>query len=258
MVEIIKSILFIKTFELVLVTWICYFYNDMRTFNKIADAKYKHGRNLDTKTFRLLAKYKQDKDSHILGLKQNKSNNNEHEKYDITINEKGNKGKNNKSDKSSLNKAQYYMKVIDYNNGMFDGKHFHFEKKWIKKKDYDNFLERNRRICDISLSKIRFRKYGIGVAMFVIFSLFVAAIDVLPRLKSLEKTWKTIAESGILETLNSTISGLRQAGMTSIYLSLYSVLMLILIIVFVIGICRVLGNNEKYNKIKLMSEQNAY
>ncbi|SBT85476.1 fam-m protein [Plasmodium malariae] len=257
MVQIIKSILFIKTFELVLVTWLCYFNIDMRTFNKFADAKYKHGRNLDTITFRLLAKYKPDKDSHILELKQNKSNNNEHEKYDITINEKWNKGKNKKSDKSSLNKAQYYVEVIDYNNGMFDGKHFHFEKKWIKKKDYDNFLERNRRICDISLRKIRFRKYGIGVAMFVIFSLFVVAIDVLPRLKSLEETWKTFASSGILETLYKCKS-VGQTVKTSVYITLYSVLMLILIIVFVIGICRVLGNNEKYNKIKLMSEQNAY
>ncbi|KAI4833888.1 uncharacterized protein MKS88_000254 [Plasmodium brasilianum] len=258
MVQIIKTILFIKSSVLVLVTCICHFNNDMRTYNKFADAKYKHERNLDTITFRLLAKYKQDKDSHILGLKQNKSNNNEYEKYDITINEKWNKGKNEKSDKSSLNKAQYYMEVIDYNNGMFDGKHFHFKKKWIKKKDYDNFIERNRRICDISLRKIRFRKYGTGVAMFVIFSLFVAAIDVLPRLKSLEKTWETIAKSGILKTLHDTLNGWGKTVMTFIYLTLYGVLMLILIILLVIGICRVLGNNEKYNKIKLMSEQSAY
>ncbi|KAI4833618.1 fam-m protein [Plasmodium brasilianum] len=258
MVQIIKSILFIKTSVLVLVTCICHFNNDMRTFNKFADVKYKPGRNLDPITFRLLAKYKQDKDSHILGLKQNKSNNNEHENYDITINEKGNKGKNKKSDKSSLNKAQYYMDVIDYNNGMFDGKHFHFEKKWIKKKDYDNFLERNRRICDISLRKIRYRKYGTGVAMFVIFSLCAAAIDVLPRLSSLNNAWKKLEEGNILKTLYDCVDKWNTTLKTSIYLTLYSVLMLILIIALVIGICRVLGNNEKYNKIKLMSEQNAY
>ncbi|SBT86097.1 fam-m protein [Plasmodium malariae] len=229
MVQIIKTILFIKTSVLVLVTFIRHFNNDM------------------------------DKDSHILGLKQNKSNNNEHEKYDITINEKGNKGINKKSDKSSLNKAQYYMEVIDYNNGMFDGKHFHFKKKWIKKKDYDNFIERNRRICDISLRKIRFRKYGTGVAMFVIFFLFAGAFYVLPRLTSLNTAWKKLEEgSDILKTLHETIKSYGDTVMTSIYLTLYSVLMLILIIVLVIGICRVLGNNEKYNKIKLMSEQSAY
>ncbi|SBT87647.1 fam-m protein [Plasmodium malariae] len=258
MVQIIKTILFIKSSVLVLVTCICHFNNDLRTFNKFADAKYNHGRNLDTITFRLLARYKQDKDSHILGLKQNKSNNNEHEKYDITINEKGNKGKNKKSDKSSLNKAQYYMEVIDYNNGMFDGKHFHFEKKWIKKKDYDNFLERNRRVCDISLRKIRFRKYGIGVAMFVIFSLFAAAIDVLPRLKYLKKTLEKLETDNILKTLYEYVKTWDTTLKTSIYLTLYGALMLILIIVLVIGICRVLANNEKYNKIKLMSEQSAY
>ncbi|SBS99393.1 Plasmodium exported protein (Pm-fam-a like), unknown function [Plasmodium malariae] len=150
------------------------------------------------------------------------------------------------------------MDVIDYNNGMFDGKHFHFEKKWIKKKDYDNFLERNRRICDISLRKIRFRKYGTGVAMFVIFSLCAAAIDVLPRLTSLNNAWKKLEVSNILKTLYDCVDKWSTTLKTSIYLTLYSVLMLILIIALVIGICRVLGNNEKYNKIKLMSEQNAY
>ncbi|SBS94645.1 Plasmodium exported protein (Pm-fam-a like), unknown function, partial [Plasmodium malariae] len=139
-----------------------------------------------------MAKCKQDKDSNILELEQNIKNNTKCKKKDIAINEKGEKDKNKKSNKSSLNKAQYYTEVIDYNNGMFDGKHFHFEKKWIKKKDYDNFLERNRRICDISLRKIRFRKYSIGIAMFFIFLLLGIGIPILSSLPSLKEAWESI------------------------------------------------------------------
>ncbi|KAI4841583.1 fam-m protein [Plasmodium brasilianum] len=249
-------LLFIKIDAFILLSWI-FLFNHNNLFNKSLGKDSNSWEKLDKASCRLLAKYNNDKDSNVLVLKDLPYNG-EHEKMIITNNERRNKGKNKQSIKSLLNKAQYYTEVIDYNNGMFDGKHFHFEKKWIKKRDYDNFLKRNRRICNISLRKIRFRKYGTGVAMFVIFSLFAAAFYVLPRLNSLITAWESITEGGILEALNSTISELGKAGMTSIYLSLYSVLMLILIIMLVIGICRVLGNNEKYNKIKLISEQNAY
>ncbi|SBS99760.1 hypothetical protein PMALA_072260, partial [Plasmodium malariae] len=70
-----------------------------------------------------------DKDSNILELEQNMKNNTKCKKKDIAINEKEEKDKNKKSNKSSLNKAQYYTEVIDYNNEMVDGKHFHFRKK---------------------------------------------------------------------------------------------------------------------------------
>ncbi|SBT01639.1 hypothetical protein PMALA_082720 [Plasmodium malariae] len=81
----------------------------------------------------------------------------EYEKKNISNNKEGTKGKNKEYYKSSLNKAQLYTEVMDYNNGMFDGKHFHFEKKFIRKKDYDYILQKSRRIHDIDLKKIKFR-----------------------------------------------------------------------------------------------------
>ncbi|SBT00790.1 Plasmodium exported protein (Pm-fam-a like), unknown function [Plasmodium malariae] len=226
-------------------------------FNKSLNENYKHDKKL-VGNYRLLGKYKQYNDSNTAVLNDDMSSNVGYEKKYVTNNKTGSKRKNQKSNKNILNKAQYYIEVVDYNNGMFDGKHFHFDKKWIKKKDYDYFLEKNRRISDIALKKIKFRKYGIGVAMFVIFSLFAAAIDVLPRLKYLKKTLEKLETDGILKTLYNNINGWDQPVKTSVYITLYSILMLILIIVLVIGICRVLRNNEKYNKIKLMSEQSAY
>ncbi|SBS93846.1 Plasmodium exported protein (Pm-fam-a like), unknown function, partial [Plasmodium malariae] len=116
---------------------------------------------MDSRSYRLLAKYKQNKDSNISCLKEEK-----------TFSGNMNEGKNSQSNRSPLNKAQYYTEIIDYDNGMFDGKHFHFEKKLIKKKDYDDLLEIKRRICDIALKKIKFRKYRYGAFMIFLFFLF--------------------------------------------------------------------------------------
>ncbi|SBS93980.1 Plasmodium exported protein (Pm-fam-a like), unknown function [Plasmodium malariae] len=218
------------------------------------DGEYTLGRKLDIKTFRLLAKCKHDKDSNILELKQNIQNNTKCKKKDIAINEKGDKDKNKKSNKSSLNKAQYYTEVIDYNNGMFDGKHFHFEKKWIKKKDYDNFLERNRRICDISLRKIRFRKYSIGVAMFLIFLLLGIGIPILSSLPSLKEAWESITNNGILKSLKDNVEAWGENVLSYLIIALFSVLMVMLAIMLIVGFYKILRNNEKYNKIKLIKE----
>ncbi|KAI4834558.1 fam-m protein [Plasmodium brasilianum] len=89
---------------------------------------------------RLLAKYKYDKDSSFVEIKEHINNNAGFQKKCTSNNEVIIKGINMQSNRSSLNKAQYYTEVTDYDNGIFDGKYFHIEKKLIKKKDYDNFL----------------------------------------------------------------------------------------------------------------------
>ncbi|SBT86051.1 fam-m protein [Plasmodium malariae] len=231
MEQIVKSMLFIKISAFILLNGICHFKNDVNTFNKSINEDYTLGRKLDIKTFRLLAKCRQDKDSNILGLKQNMQNNTKYKKKDIAINEKGDKDKNKKSNKSSLHKAQYYTEVIDYNNGMFDGKHFHFEKKWIKKKDYDNFLERNRRVCDISLRKIKLRKYRYGVAMFFIFLLLGIGIPILSSLPSLKEAWESITNDGILKTLKEIVEGWGENVLSYLIIALFSVLMVMYMLI---------------------------
>ncbi|SBT85518.1 fam-m protein [Plasmodium malariae] len=163
--------------------------------------------------------------------------------------------KRKSSKRNSLNKAQYYIEVVDYNNGMFDGKHFHFDKKWIKKKDYDYFLEKNRRIHDIALRKIRFRKYGIGVAMFVIFLLLGIAIPILSSLPSLKDAWDSITEDGsIWYTLKEAVGGWGKDVLSYLIIALFSVLMVMLAVMLIVGFYTILRNNEKYIKIKLIKE----
>ncbi|SBS95918.1 Plasmodium exported protein (Pm-fam-a like), unknown function, partial [Plasmodium malariae] len=224
------------------------------TFNKSINEDYLLGRKLDIKTFRLLAKCKQDKDSNILELKQSIQNNRKCKKKYIALNEKREKDKNKKSNKSLLNKAQYYTEVIDYNNGMFDGKHFHFEKKWIKKKDYDNFLEKNRIIRDISLRKIKFRKYGIGVAFFFLFFLLGIGIPILPAISPLNDAWKALGENKSWKNWKNAIDGFVNNLGDYAFTILFTVFIVILSVILIIAIYRILRNNEKYTKMKLIME----
>ncbi|KAI4836223.1 hypothetical protein MKS88_004011 [Plasmodium brasilianum] len=254
MEKIIKSILFIKMFAFVLLTWISHFNNDKITFNKSMDDNYKLGTKLGANTFRLLAKYHQNKDYSILGLKQNMPNITEYEKTAITINKKGAKDRNKQSNKSLLNKAQYYTEVTDYNNGMFDGKHFHFQKKWLKKKDYDNFVEKNRRIHDISLKKIKFRKYRYAVAIFFLFFFLGIGLPLSCEFKFARDVTESpgSAIDKMVMKYISGVLGIKNEG--HIFILLYAVTFIMLAVIIIIAVYKVLRNNEKYQKIKLMTE----
>ncbi|SCN12440.1 fam-m protein [Plasmodium malariae] len=174
MVHKIKLLFFIKIFTFILLTWIYQFNSELCTFNKFGDKNYNPSEKLDTGCYRILAKDKQHNDSNNVYSKEKFTNNEENNQKEIYKNEMFRKRKSIQSNRSMLNKAQYYTEVIDYNNGIFDGKHFHFQKKWIKKKNYDTFLEKKRRICNIALKKIRFRKYR--YAVFMLFFFFLLGI----------------------------------------------------------------------------------
>ncbi|SBT85469.1 fam-m protein [Plasmodium malariae] len=148
--------------------WIYNSNNNLSTLSESLNENSCLGRKLVTRIYRLLANYKQQYSNNVY-LKKKFPNNGVNEKKDIHSNKMDITEKRKQSNRSLLNKAQYYTEIVDYNNGMFDGKHFHFEKKWIRKKDYDNFLERKRKICDITLKKIKFKNYGFGVAIFFFF-----------------------------------------------------------------------------------------
>ncbi|KAI4836228.1 hypothetical protein MKS88_004016 [Plasmodium brasilianum] len=151
-------IIFIKIAELIILTWISNFSNYVCTSGKSKDGNCKYDRKIDIKRYRLLEKYKHDKDSNNILLKKRFPNGEIDKQKDITHNEKVTKRKNKKSNKSLLNKSQYYTENIDYNNEIFDGKHFHFEKKWIKKRNYYDLIEKKRRFRSISLkSKITYK-----------------------------------------------------------------------------------------------------
>ncbi|SBS97540.1 Plasmodium exported protein (Pm-fam-a like), unknown function [Plasmodium malariae] len=204
-------------------------------------------KGLDKRNYRSLAKYKPD-NSNDLYLKGNFQNNEVNKKKDIHSNEKVEKGKSKLSNRSLLNKSQYYTEVIDYNKAIFDGKHFHFEKKWINKKDYDNFLDKKRRICYINLKKIKFRSYRYGVALFLIF-LMLGVGYIIGDIYGVVKD----AGEGIRIKLSSIISISESLDPYTCTI-LYGIDIIIFSILIIIAIPKILRNKEKYNKIKLMNE----
>ncbi|SCN11978.1 fam-m protein [Plasmodium malariae] len=179
MEEKIMLILFIKIVAFILLTWICYFNIDIKMSNKFLNENCGFDRKSDTRNYRLLAKYKQDRNSSNLVLKDITTNNGECKSINLSNNRKWDKRKKEQFNRSLLNKSQYYTEIIDYDNGMFDGKHFHFQKKWIRKKDYDHFFEKKRRIGNIALNKIKFKNYRFGVAILFIFFLLGIGLPIL-------------------------------------------------------------------------------
>ncbi|KAI4841140.1 hypothetical protein MKS88_000375 [Plasmodium brasilianum] len=258
-----KPLYIIKFYMFILFNWIYHFCNDMNRFNESLDEICKFDKKLYIGNNRLLAKYKQNKDLNISGLKENIPYNTDYEKKDISNNERGAKGKNKWSNRNLLNKAQYYTEVVDYNNGMFDGKHFHFEKKWIKKKDYDTFLEKNRRIKNIALKKIKFRNYGFGIAIFFFFFLMGIGLPILRAYESAEGAiftpFKTCWEFiyNILGLANDAKSQTPKAavpGVEYFYLAIFVFLIILLSVSLIVTIPKILRNNEKYEKIKLIAK----
>ncbi|KAI4840203.1 fam-m protein [Plasmodium brasilianum] len=248
-----KLYIIVKIAAFLLLTWIFHFDNDRSTFIKSLNKNCYDDRKLAIGNHRLLTKYKQDKDLRNTWLKEKFPYNEINIQKDISRNEKGVNEKNKQSNRNLINKDQYYTEIIDYNNGMFDGKHFHFEKKWIKKKDYDDFVEKNSRICDIALKKVKFKSYGFGFFLFLLLFSLGIGIPVLTKLKFLESTWKFIEESELLKEACKSIKTFMENEQPYLYLVLFILLMFMVSIMFLVAIYKILRNNEKYNKIKLMT-----
>ncbi|KAI4833593.1 fam-m protein [Plasmodium brasilianum] len=243
----IKLLFFIKFSKFMLLIWICHFYNDISSFNNILEDNLNLIRKLEIRNYRLLAKYKKKKDLNIVSLKEDIADNRECEKKAIYNNENVFIKKKKQSNRCPLNKAQYYTEFVDYNNGIFDGKYFHFEKKWIKKKDYDSFLEKKRRMRDIKLKKIKFRSYGFGVFIFFLFFLFGIGLPILYGLNYLEK---------VLSPLDSLLQSDGVDAKMYSFLILFGIVIIILSVIILVSIPKILRNNEKYKKIKYMTERN--
>ncbi|KAI4839848.1 hypothetical protein MKS88_001751 [Plasmodium brasilianum] len=253
-----KLHIIIKIAVFLFVRWIFKFNRDSSKFSKSMHENCCISRRLYTRNYRSLAKYKKNKDSNNICLEEDIKSNKVNEQKDISYNKKKGKRTNKLTNKSLLNKSQYYTEVIDYNNGMFDGKHYHFEKKWIKKKDYDNFLEKKRRINDIALKKIKFRSYGFGAAIFFLFFLFGIGLPILRTFDFVDDStftpFKTCWEF-IYKGLNlgEIKAGSSVPGVENFFLAVFLVLTIILAALIIVAIPKILRNNEKYKKLKYMS-----
>ncbi|SBS96629.1 Plasmodium exported protein (Pm-fam-a like), unknown function [Plasmodium malariae] len=146
----------------ILLTQLYHFNNN--NFYTSLDEKNSFDRKLDVTSYRLLSICKQDKNSSILGLKDEKLYNKVNEKEDISYNEKWAKTKNNHSFIGSSKNERIHKKVTKNKSNIFETrKHSQLEKNIFKELDYIEFLKSNRTISNKLYRKIVFKKYSLRI-----------------------------------------------------------------------------------------------
>ncbi|SBT88050.1 fam-l protein [Plasmodium malariae] len=172
----IKTLLFIKIYAFVFLSWICHFYIYMSKQNKYLVACYNHHRKIYARNYRLLAKYKQDKDSIIVCLEKEIPNR-VNDKKNISNSKKLLSREKKQSNGSFPINVRGHKKNMKNKSCIFLTKqHSHMEKKIFKELDYVDFLKNNRTISDNTYKKIIYKKCGLRFAL-PIFLLLVLSIS---------------------------------------------------------------------------------
>ncbi|SCP03061.1 fam-l protein [Plasmodium malariae] len=174
----IKIIVLIKIVVFIFLTRICHIKSDVRPFSKSMNEHFELDKKSGTRNYRLLAKYKQDKYSNALGLKEEMTNNGMKKKKDISNNMEGYTGKRKHSNgipSEFKGNCKSYMKK---NKCMFETKNYsYFEKKIFKEMDFMDFLKNNKTISNKSYGKVIRKKC---VLLFVLPLLMFFLLSVLP------------------------------------------------------------------------------
>ncbi|KAI4839074.1 fam-l protein [Plasmodium brasilianum] len=206
-----KSIMifsFIKIVVLIFLTWIPHLSNHVITFNKYLGKKYTLAIKLDDRIYRLLAKYKKDKDSKVAMLRDDISNNGMDKKKDIYNTEKECTEKKKELYRGSLNNYDKHKQDMNNKYPKFVTKKYsHLEKKIFKELDFVDFLKRNKNISDKTYKKIMRKKFslrlGSPLLLFLLLStLLIVDISLrspsggkgfweLSELKSTLSSWET-------------------------------------------------------------------
>ncbi|SBT01755.1 Plasmodium exported protein (Pm-fam-a like), unknown function [Plasmodium malariae] len=139
-----------------------------------------HRRKFHARTYRLLAKYKQDNNSSSLYLKKGFPINVVHEKKDISNNGKDDSGKKKQPNRCASNIAGDHKPDMKNNTCTFETKKYsHLEKKIFKELDYTDFLKNNRTINNKVYKRIIRKKYGLRIVLPVFLFLFLLIIFIL-------------------------------------------------------------------------------
>ncbi|SBS94809.1 Plasmodium exported protein (Pm-fam-a like), unknown function [Plasmodium malariae] len=263
-----KILPFINILTYIFFSSIYNFYIDRGTFYKCGNVKIIVDGKLCTRTNRYLAKCKQNKDLHVVGLKEEIPNNRVYEKKkDISNNEKESTGKKEQPAGCSLENSKVNKSFVKNKSCMFETKKYsRQEKKIFKELDYIDFLKNNKNISDKTYQKIMRKKFslrlGSPLLLFLLLSTLLI-IDIslcyqsegkgfleLSGLKSILNNWESTFETyfGWLLTgaTNSSISVLGEL----FNIVLYVIPFLILGVTLISYVFYYHKKAKKYEKIK--------
>ncbi|KAI4836227.1 hypothetical protein MKS88_004015 [Plasmodium brasilianum] len=190
----------IRIYTFILLSWIYHFKNDVTIFKMSAVDNYKLEKKIYASAYRILAKYKQDKDSCAVYLQEYIPKYQSNEKRYISNNEvKTPETKKQSNGSSSVNEGghKHHMKNKTF---MFETKSYsRIEKKIFKELDYLDFLQNNRTITDKFFRKIIFKKYKVRICLPLFLFLFLSTSIIL----DLSCAYGIIG--GLLKILNTTL-----------------------------------------------------
>ncbi|SBT85739.1 Plasmodium exported protein, unknown function [Plasmodium malariae] len=156
----IKSLYFIKSGVLILLTWLYYFCNEECTFN-ISKREHKYYVKLDIKNVRLLEECEGKNDSNFIESKEEITNDEEYDKKVTTNKRKGIKKTNIQSERSSLYKKEFDKQYKKQKKLIYRGKKLsHFERNFFKKLDYIDFIKKKPSISNKTYQKFVCKKIG--------------------------------------------------------------------------------------------------
>ncbi|KAI4833921.1 uncharacterized protein MKS88_000241 [Plasmodium brasilianum] len=149
----------------IIINWIYHFSSDMGIFKKSAYKK-NNGSKLYVRTYRVIAIYKQNKDSRIIGLNEKIQYNVLHEEKDISIKDNENTGKMNSSNRKLSSDFRGHKSPLKYKSSIYETKKCSYlEKKIFKELGYEVFLKNNRTISNKTYKKIMLKKCGLRIAV---------------------------------------------------------------------------------------------
>ncbi|SBS96551.1 Plasmodium exported protein (Pm-fam-a like), unknown function [Plasmodium malariae] len=131
-----------------------------------------HDSKLNIRNYRSLEKYKQDKVSNNVWLKEEVPNNGTCEKKYVSINERVSPGKKKQSNGFSSNNLGGNKQDMKNKSCIFETKQYsRLEKKIFKELDYVDFLKNNRTISNKVYFKTIYKKYVPRFALPIFFLL---------------------------------------------------------------------------------------
>ncbi|KAI4839060.1 hypothetical protein MKS88_002576 [Plasmodium brasilianum] len=156
---------YIKICTLLLLTWICNFYNELRIYYKYLD-KNNDDIILVTRIYRLLSKHKQEKCSNIAWMMEEKQNNGRYEKKFKYNNENVSKGKNKMRNECSLNNARSYGQSRRSKSSARNRENSYFKKRLLDKIYYKN------KVRDAAITDFEFLHSDTKKKLIMIWALF--------------------------------------------------------------------------------------
>ncbi|KAI4837516.1 hypothetical protein MKS88_003993 [Plasmodium brasilianum] len=173
-------ILRIKIYAFILLSWTNHFKNDVSTFKMSEVDNYKLEKKINASTYRILAKYKQDKDSCAVYLHEYIPKYQSKEKRYVSNNEEKNPETKKQSNGRALVNEGGHKQHMKNKSFMFETKAYsRIEKKIFKELNYIDFLQNNRTITDKFFRKIIFKKYKVRICLPLFLFLFLSISIIL-------------------------------------------------------------------------------